>query len=215
MGWLIVGLLLTGLLVQCHGQAAQGQSEAPSDVPSRVPVSSDAQSWVPSSVPTVTVTPPPRAPVTEAPTAIPICPNEWTAYRTCFSDELDVSVAMSCDNCVQKSLPRPGPESTCEDYSNSICGALTGGCECSVCSDDIERYYRCVFEELNVGCDLDCGTIVAPSDAPSSVPPGDAAIGMSTSAPSRMVDRPTSEARFGQVRTGMVVLTVSILALLL
>jgi hypothetical protein len=160
------------------GAPATTFSDAPSDVPSTSPSlpNQGGAGDAPSAVPTIAFT--------YQPTTIPICPQEWTQYRSCFQKEMPTSEAYDCDMCVGASLPRQGPDTTCDEYSSTICDALTTACDCAPCQDDIELYFRCTYAELGLDCPLDCGLIAAPTAAPSSaaptaVNPNDASTGSS------------------------------------
>lgn len=155
-----------------HGQTP---TTRPSDHPSSVPsmtfmptaegtVSATRESSVPTIMPSLN-------PVTSAPTEIPICPDNWRDFRTCFANELDDDRARECDLCVGAAFPPRG--SPCVDYSTSICTALTETCDCGPCAPNIERYFLCVFGELDLTCPLDCGLASgmitqAPSPAPAT-----------------------------------------------
>jgi hypothetical protein len=153
---------------------------------------------VPSAVPTISFT--------YQPTTIPICPQQWTQYRSCFQNEMPTSEAYDCDMCVGASLPRQGPDTTCDEYSSSICDALTTTCDCQPCNDDIELYFRCTYAELGLDCPLDCGLIAAPTAAPSSaspttpVDPNDASAGNSTNNATTIAAGSTSGAVAAQCR---------------
>jgi hypothetical protein len=158
--WLIL-LTLTCLPSTCRGQFQILQDDegsyAPSDVPSTRPSDRDEPG---SLVPTVETT--------FFPTNIPICPQQWTQYRTCFGTGMPTDQSSACDSCVGSSFP--DRDSSCEEYSTYICIALTDTCDCGPCTDDIEAYLQCVYAELGLECPLDCGTITEPSVAPSSLP---------------------------------------------
>jgi len=125
------------------------------------------------NVTTAPVVPPtgPPAESTQAPTATPICQTEWAGYRSCFTRELNDTVADECDICVGSSFPAIG--SGCEIFTDEICTALTDECQCGACTDDVYVYLQCVFVELNLDCELECdlyGNSTLPIDTSAPEP---------------------------------------------
>ena len=58
-----------------------------------------------------------------------------------------------CDRCLATALPS-GSES-CQDLSAVMCTAITSGCPCGLCADEVEQFLNCAFRVL-VRCSLNC-----------------------------------------------------------
>lgn len=118
------------------------------------------------------------APQVDSPVATPVasppalqCVQEFFNYQTCMASDLSEERTQFCNECIAGSLP-PFYGSTCDDFRNGLCPAMSTICRdiCGSCSEYIETYFDCFLPANGVECALDCENYVQPPAEESSFP---------------------------------------------
>jgi len=99
------------------------------------------------------------------------CATEREGLGTCLSSmaEEDGTGTATCEECIVNANLQSN--STCAEWTNSICTALTN-CPCASCATDIEALYRCSLPYVtDQSCGMNCSAFEAspvPSDGDDS-----------------------------------------------
>jgi hypothetical protein len=110
------------------------------------------------------ITYPPTDPLTDPPmeddpTSPPSISSSCDAImeqlQLCVDYELELSVAMECNNCVQNALDSFSGQTSCDEVEPAVCSTLS--CRCGSCKDELEVTFNCLGDER--GCQIECGRI--------------------------------------------------------
>jgi len=94
-----------------------------------------------------------------------VCVSELDNARTCLDNDLDISSATECKNCVNVNI-RPASES-CDAAKQLMCPALKE-CDCSVCREKVTDYFTCSYQK-DSGCRFDCDAVEGATDQPRDI----------------------------------------------